>query len=55
MVQVRNCRLVGLLDLNQGHDFVRQKVVEYMNSLIDMGVVGFRFIKIFQIGQEFAI
>lgn len=40
--EVRNCELAGLPDLNQGHPFVRQKVVEFMNRVIDMGVAGFR-------------
>ncbi|XP_064194734.1 pancreatic alpha-amylase isoform X1 [Anguilla rostrata] len=40
--QVRDCRLVSLLDLNLQKDYVRDKVAEYMNTLIDMGVAGFR-------------
>ncbi|XP_029971425.1 pancreatic alpha-amylase-like [Salarias fasciatus] len=40
--QVRNCRLVGLLDLALEKDYVRGKVAEYMNKLISMGVAGFR-------------
>merc|ERR1719376_118285 len=40
--QVRNCKLVGLIDLNQGKDYVRSKIVEFMNDLIDIGVKGFR-------------
>lgn len=40
--QVRNCRLVGLLDLALEKDYVRSKVSDYMNKLIDMGVAGFR-------------
>lgn len=40
--QVRDCRLVSLLDLNLQKDYVRGKVSEYMNTLIDMGVAGFR-------------
>ncbi|KTF92859.1 hypothetical protein cypCar_00006775 [Cyprinus carpio] len=40
--QVRNCRLVGLLDLALEKDYVRGKVADYMNKLIDMGVAGFR-------------
>uniref|UniRef100_A0A914W7E2 Alpha-amylase n=1 Tax=Plectus sambesii TaxID=2011161 RepID=A0A914W7E2_9BILA len=39
---VRECRLVGLLDLNQGSSYVQGKMVDYLNSLIDMGVAGFR-------------
>ncbi|EGV96609.1 Pancreatic alpha-amylase [Cricetulus griseus] len=40
--QVRNCRLSGLLDLALEKDYVRSKVAEYMNRLIDIGVAGFR-------------
>ncbi|KAK5645316.1 hypothetical protein RI129_006616 [Pyrocoelia pectoralis] len=39
---VRNCYLVGLSDLNQGNDYVRKKIVEYLNHLVDLGVAGFR-------------
>ncbi|KAK7084372.1 Pancreatic alpha-amylase 2a5 [Halocaridina rubra] len=40
--QVRNCKLVGLNDLNQGSDYVRGKIIEFMNRLIGFGVAGFR-------------
>lgn len=40
--QVRNCRLTGLLDLALEKDYVRSKVADYMNHLIDIGVAGFR-------------
>lgn len=40
--QVRNCWLVGLADLNQGTNWVRDKIVDFMNHLIDLGVAGFR-------------
>ncbi|XP_032752544.1 pancreatic alpha-amylase-like [Rattus rattus] len=40
--EVRNCRLSGLLDLALEKDYVRTKVAEYMNRLIDIGVAGFR-------------
>ncbi|CAO1306605.1 unnamed protein product [Diamesa hyperborea] len=39
---IRNCELVGLPDLNQGKEWVREKLVEAMNHLIDLGVAGFR-------------
>ena len=39
---VRNCYLVGLADLYGATDYVRDKVAEYFNDLIDMGVAGFR-------------
>ncbi|NXX60268.1 AMYP amylase, partial [Scopus umbretta] len=42
MYQVRDCRLVSLLDLALEKDYVRSKVAEYMNHLIDLGVAGFR-------------
>lgn len=42
LLQVRDCRLVGLLDLALEKDYVRGKVAEFMNKLIDMGVAGFR-------------
>ncbi|CAL8072293.1 unnamed protein product [Orchesella dallaii] len=41
-IQVRNCQLSGLLDLNQGKDYVRQKLADYLNKLIGLGVAGFR-------------
>ena len=40
--QVRDCKLVGLPDLATGNEYVRQKIADYMNNLIDMGVAGFR-------------
>jgi len=40
--QVRNCRLVGMPDLNQGTEWVRARIVDMMNHLIDLGVAGFR-------------
>lgn len=40
--EVRNCRLGGLPDLNQSKDSVRDKIVEFLNQLIDLGAAGFR-------------
>jgi alpha-amylase len=40
--QVRNCRLVGLPDLNQAQPWVRERITEFMNGLIQRGVAGFR-------------
>lgn len=40
--EVRNCRLVSLTDLKLGKDYVRDKIAEYMNHLIDIGIAGFR-------------
>lgn len=37
------CRLVGLLDLNQNSSYVRGKMQDYLNHMIDLGVAGFRF------------
>ncbi|KAH3711313.1 hypothetical protein DPMN_070818 [Dreissena polymorpha] len=39
--QRRNCE-IGLVDLNQAHEHVRDMIVGYMNNLIDIGVAGFR-------------
>ena len=40
--EIRNCRLVGLPDLNQAKDSVREKIVSFLNELISYGVAGFR-------------
>ncbi|XP_012886868.1 PREDICTED: pancreatic alpha-amylase-like [Dipodomys ordii] len=40
--EVRNCNLVGLLDLALEKDYVRTKIADYMNHLIGIGVAGFR-------------
>jgi len=40
--QVRECQLWGLLDLNQGSDHVRDRIITFMDDLIDLGVAGFR-------------
>lgn len=40
--EVRNCWLVGLPDLNQTQPYVQQKIVEFLNDLIGLGVAGFR-------------
>ncbi|XP_012510293.1 PREDICTED: alpha-amylase 2B [Propithecus coquereli] len=40
--QVRDCRLVGLLDLALEKDYVRSMIADYLNHLIDIGVAGFR-------------
>lgn len=42
-LQVRNCELSGLKDLNQGTEYVRSMIVNYMNHLINLGVAGFRY------------
>ncbi|KAK7792215.1 hypothetical protein R5R35_000495 [Gryllus longicercus] len=40
--QVRNCLLSGLNDLNQTNTYVREKIIDFLNRLIDHGVAGFR-------------
>ncbi|XP_011700976.1 PREDICTED: alpha-amylase 2 [Wasmannia auropunctata] len=39
---VRNCELSGLHDLDQSNEHVREKIVEFLNAAIDIGVAGFR-------------
>ncbi len=39
---VQNCDLVGLNDLKTESEYVRQKIADYMNDLIGLGVAGFR-------------
>ncbi|XP_046384116.1 alpha-amylase 2-like [Ischnura elegans] len=41
-VEVRNCRLVGLHDLDMRQEYVRSKQVVFLNTLISHGVAGFR-------------
>ncbi|KAK6055053.1 hypothetical protein COOONC_07443 [Cooperia oncophora] len=41
-VNVRNCRLTSLLDLDQGRPWVRKMMTGYLNKLIEYGVAGFR-------------
>ncbi|ELU03285.1 hypothetical protein CAPTEDRAFT_136407 [Capitella teleta] len=40
--QVRNCKLVGLQDLALSKRYVREKIADYLNDLISLGVAGFR-------------
>jgi len=40
--QVRDCKMSGLTDLATGNEYVRNKIAEYLNNLIDIGVAGFR-------------
>ena len=40
--EVRNCYLVSLNDLDGGKDYVRQKIADYFNDLMNIGVSGFR-------------
>ena len=39
---MRDCKLEGLPDLNLQSEYVRTKIAEYLNRLIDIGVAGFR-------------
>lgn len=39
---VRNCNMGGLTDLFQEKEWVRSKIADYLNSLIDIGLAGFR-------------
>lgn len=40
--QARNCRLSGLVDLDQGKTYVRNHIAGFLNKLIGYGVAGFR-------------
>ncbi|WP_428964181.1 carbohydrate-binding module family 20 domain-containing protein [Micromonospora fluostatini] len=40
--EVQDCELLALADLNTADPEVRRKVAKYMNSVIDLGVAGFR-------------
>jgi alpha-amylase len=40
--EVRDCELSSLPDLDQSRLDVREKIVNFMNHLIDLGVAGFR-------------
>ncbi len=40
---VTSCRLVGLPDLNTGSSYVQTQVKNYLTTLINMGIDGFRF------------
>ncbi|KHJ95619.1 alpha amylase, catalytic domain protein [Oesophagostomum dentatum] len=40
---VRNCRLLNLLDLDQSKPYVQEKLAAFLNRLVDIGVAGFRF------------
>nr|AGE83100.1 AMY [Phlebotomus papatasi] len=40
--QIRNCQLSSLRDLNQTSPYVREKILGFLNQLVDLGVAGFR-------------
>jgi pullulanase len=39
---VQNCRLSGLMDLDTGKPEVQEKIADYLNGLLKLGVYGFR-------------
>lgn len=39
---VRNCELSGLHDIDQSKEYVREKIVNFLNEAVDAGVAGFR-------------
>ena len=39
---IRDCYLVGLTDLKQSNEYVRNTIAAFLNKLIDIGVAGFR-------------
>lgn len=41
-LEIRNCRLVALPDLNQDKEHVKIKISEFLSKLINFGVAGFR-------------
>ncbi|XP_044734694.1 alpha-amylase-related protein-like [Chrysoperla carnea] len=41
--QLRFCELSGLRDLDQSQDYVREKMIDKLNRMVDAGVAGFRF------------
>ncbi|RSX51311.1 pullulanase [Bifidobacterium goeldii] len=40
--EVQNCRLTGLQDLDTSQPYVQDKLADYMNRLLQLGVYGFR-------------
>lgn len=40
--ELQNCELVDLADLATESEYVRNKIAEYLNHLLDLGVTGFR-------------
>lgn len=40
--EVRDCELSGLHDLDQSKEHVREKIVEFLDKIIDHGIAGFR-------------
>ncbi|UYL09054.1 alpha-amylase family protein [Bdellovibrio sp. SKB1291214] len=42
LYELQNCQLVGLADLATESAYVQQKMADYLNHLLDLGVSGFR-------------
>ncbi|XP_074593354.1 alpha-amylase-like [Brevipalpus obovatus] len=42
LVQLRNCMLTDLNDLNNGQEYVQNKIAEALNKLISLGIAGIR-------------
>lgn len=40
--RVRMCRLSNLIDIDHGRPNVQERIADYLNRLIDLGVAGFR-------------
>lgn len=40
--QVRNCELIELRDLNQSVPWVRDRIADFLDKLVEIGVAGFR-------------
>ncbi|MBT1181999.1 type I pullulanase [Bifidobacterium sp. CP2] len=40
--EVQNCRLTSLQDLDTSQEYVQDKLADYMNHLLELGVYGFR-------------
>jgi alpha-amylase len=40
--RLRDCELLGLADLNTSSNYVRDRIADYLSSLVEMGVGGFR-------------
>ncbi|GJQ73903.1 Amy-p [Trypoxylus dichotomus] len=40
--EIRQCMLANLNDLNQANEYVRDRLVDFLNKLVHLGVAGFR-------------
>jgi len=50
---VRNCELSGLHDIDQSKEYVREKIVNFLNEAVDAGVAGFRLAEFFHASPLF--